>query len=762
MNDTSLLTGSPGARPESAEEHPSEPSDFRLRTYFSAAQWVVFGVCLVGGLLLRWIGLDERPYHHDESLHGMYGRYFYDFPDQNFYKYSPMLHGPGLYNLLRVVYSTVGYSDWGARSIIALLGSLVLFLPLIYRRFLSRELVLAITAFAAFSPTLIYWSRFLREDFIVLTGWALLLHGCLGAAPSRRALFVLLGLAVQFCTKENSFVTAALLVGYLLFEGSFRIFLMGAGGGRAWSPLHNLKVHQWECAILLALGILIAALVPSLGEFMKTLAEGAQKNDQLAGMVALFFAAIAILVLVYAAFLARGDTALRRVVGTITHHPLPFLLGFFIAAFLYCYLYSAGFRYDRGILDGLYRESIGYWAHHHNIERIAGPFLFHFYVLSWYEMPFVIAFFLHLALFYRRAPRWIQGIAGLSVFALILALTNADSALVNGIEKFFKLKDLLDLTGLVIFLIHPVLVTIYHLAREERALAFWGYFFTANLFTYSYLGEKVPWLTLYPFIPGIIYLALFFHDYFTRHPISNWASLSLDWTVLYAGSFLIVLGLAFAFQEGFQRSDSLASFLLNLPDTVRDSWFFLLMGVLIAIVGTVSFQREWLPRYNLKLLLFFAVTAWSLRIALLTNFVYAGHARELLSQVHTTPEFHRLMKEIRNQIEVQQRGYKPTVYISGDATWPSTWYLRDIPEYKFSVDPKDRPSFSYIVQDWAEPPKDVPFGFKAVRVNLRGWWVPDMKAMTLRNFLNYALNHTPWNSPGYQYVNLLVKQPGAQ
>ncbi len=53
-----------------------------------------------------------------------------------------------------------------------------------------------------------------------------------------------------------------------------------------------------------------------------------------------------------------------------------------------------------GFLDALYRESIKYWYEKHDIERIAGPFNFHLYQLSFYEGLFLLAFLLHLVHFY--------------------------------------------------------------------------------------------------------------------------------------------------------------------------------------------------------------------------------------------------------------------------------------------------------------------------------------------------------------------------
>jgi hypothetical protein len=75
-----------------------------------------------------------------------------------------------------------------------------------------------------------------------------------------------------------------------------------------------------------------------------------------------------------------------------------------------------------------------------------------------------------------------------------------------------KIQIPLDFYPFIILLVHSVVVTTSHLLKGQNRLAFWGYAFFASFFTYSYLGEKVPWLNLYAFIPGLIYLALYFED----------------------------------------------------------------------------------------------------------------------------------------------------------------------------------------------------------------------------------------------------------
>jgi len=640
---------------------------------YTAAYVVIF----VSGLLLRWLALDMRPLHHDESLHTMYGRYFFDFPDHNFYRYQAMLHGPVLYNLLRLVYNTLGSSTWAARALPALLGSLLMFAPLLFRKYFSPNALLTLTAALALSPTLIYWSRFIREDIPQLTAMFITLYGAVLAREGKKAFITLLGLTVQFCIKENAYVTAAILLGYLVYEAFINQVVLGESKGLAVSAYRYTKKHWLEA-----------------------------------------------------------------------------LTGLVVCALIYCILFGAGFRPDaiglrhpRGILDGLYRESIFYWLNQHNIERIPGPFLFHFYMLSWYELLFVAAWLVQLYIFYKQAERLVQA-AGASVLivAVFCALTFANREVVGVFPwSFFKLKDSFDVLGLFIILFHPILLTTQHLIRRERTLAFWGYFFTANFFTYSYLGEKVPWLSVYPFVPGMVYLALFFDDYFRRFPLPDATEFAFGRLISLGGLFIFMWGTIFCLQEGW-----------------KENWPFLFIGVVVFLFGLVENYLKMFGALNLYRWGFVFLLLFNVRSTVLTNFVYAGEASEFISQVHTTRGFHDFVLRLRREIEAPTQGYKPTVLGIEDVVWPITWYLVDIPEYKFSADESEKKNFDYIIQnckgncpdpDYVEA---APPGFRSLKLKLRGWWVPDYKAMTVKKFLNYAINHRPWSPTGFSYLTVLV------
>ncbi len=662
--------------------------------------------CLVYalGLALRWVMLDDRPVHHDESLHYMYGRYFFDFPEQNFHKYDPMLHGPILYNSLRLVYLTLGSSTWAGRAFIALLGSAFIFVPLLFRKFFHPRALLVLVTALALSPTLTFWTRFLREDMLQIWATTLVFYGVLLARAERKALFVLVGCALQWCIKANFFVHLAILIGYLVFEF-------------AWDAIVRKKY----------------------------------------------------------------DGLLVRLFRYLRQYEKQTLFAFGTAAFVFTYFYSSGYRYSAGLLDGLYRKSFLYWINQHNIERIPGPFMFHVYQLSWYEFLFMVAFFIQAALMYLRGPRLIK-IAGVSAGLATLLLSSLAAYHQSALGKPFEgvapwnllnLKSYFDVFGLLpidvlgcCFLIfHAVLVTVYHLLREERGAAFFGYLFMALFFTYSYLGEKVPWLAIYPFLAGVIYLVLFFQGYFKGRDSAEFANFPVARLMRVTACILAGFGLIFLIED----PDSLAR---NLPADLTAAQQFILgalknapiltAGVLLFPITLLAKRLNLLGTINIGVVAMIGLILFNVRATWMVNQVNGGKSSEFMSQVHTTKELQDFALDIRHQILTPTSGKKPTVYVTGESTWPLTWYFVDLPEYKFTATSEEMEKFDYRFIDFeSDKAKQFP-GYRRVDLNLRGWWVPDYAKMTFANFLYYSLTQVPFSPVGYSYVTVLVKEPVSQ
>lgn len=647
------------------------------QAFFTTSQWIAFGIFLALGVLLRWTLLDARPYHHDESLHGMYGRYFYDFPENNYYKYDPMLHGPMLYNSMRFIYAWFGDSLWAARTPTCIMGTLFMFVPFLFRRYFLTTSVLILTAAVALSPTLVYWARFLREDSWVISGLLFTLIGFTIASNSWKAFFVLFGITVQWCTKESAIVSIAVLIGYIVFEAFFKIFILKDWNTLAARILQYVKAYAWQTAW----SVVVCALI-------------------------------------------------------------------------YAWFYGGGFRYPQGIIDGLGYKAYDYWSRHHAMERIQGPFNFHIYVMGWYELPVFIAFLTHLLLFYRRTTSEIRYVALfiVALIALSCVITDPTTIRENRLWKPFKLKDTLDIIGLFVLLFHAPLVTIHHLLKREDGLAATGYFGTATFFVYSYLGEKVPWLSVYPLIFMLPYLTLFYEDYFRKNPI-DYKHYPVKRALLYAGSLLAVLAIIFISER--KPNDA----------KTNEDILFLCTGVLLICIALLDNYGKYLGRFNVGRWITVAAILFTLRASVQTNFLYAGRETEYLSQVHTTHDLHDVALGIIDDVENQRHGYKPLVFATGEATWPLAWYFRHLKEeYKFTAKPEERVKYTYLFIDWKDQrePGDIPEGYTARKLNLRGWWVPEFKQITLKKFLRYSINHYPWSPSGFTYTTLLIAKDRAR
>ncbi|WP_144901117.1 flippase activity-associated protein Agl23 [Halobellus captivus] len=144
----------------------SEGSE-RRRAPFAAASVgrdpvvvAVFALSLVG-LALRVIRLGERPFHWDEARVGYWTlRYL----ETGAYQYRPVAGGPLLYLLDRTLFDVVGVSERVARLPVALLGSGLPLVALLFRDRLDDAETVLFAALLAVHPFLLYYSRFLRGD----------------------------------------------------------------------------------------------------------------------------------------------------------------------------------------------------------------------------------------------------------------------------------------------------------------------------------------------------------------------------------------------------------------------------------------------------------------------------------------------------------------------------------------------------------------------------------------------------------------------
>jgi uncharacterized protein (TIGR03663 family) len=166
-----------------------------------------YAALCTAALAVRLVGLEDRPFHHDESQDAYFSWLFFT---QGEYHYQPILHGPLRFYLTSAAYLVFGDSDFTARLAPALMGTLMVPLPYLLRDQLGRVAAFAAAAALAFGPSYLYYSRFAREDiYIACITLALLAVTFRFLERPRRHQPALIGalLALSFATKESTFIT---------------------------------------------------------------------------------------------------------------------------------------------------------------------------------------------------------------------------------------------------------------------------------------------------------------------------------------------------------------------------------------------------------------------------------------------------------------------------------------------------------------------------------------------------------------------------
>jgi len=162
------------------------------------------------GLGLRLYDLGSRALHHDESLHALFAWYLYQGRG---YAHDPMMHGPFQFHALALIYFLFGDTDATARLLAALCGTAAIGACYWLRPWLGRVGALIAAVLLTFSPTMLYFSRFARNDIIIAFWNLLIVLGLWGyLARHRPAALILAAGAVGlgFATKEVTFITVAI------------------------------------------------------------------------------------------------------------------------------------------------------------------------------------------------------------------------------------------------------------------------------------------------------------------------------------------------------------------------------------------------------------------------------------------------------------------------------------------------------------------------------------------------------------------------
>lgn len=163
-------------------------------------------------VITRFWDIGTRAMHHDESIHAFFALEFLGA-----YEHNPLTHGPFQFFGINLLFNVFGESEVTARGMAAVSGVVVVGLPFFLRNYLGRWVCILASLMLLLSPTLLYFTRFARND-AYMAAWTLLLIIFLWKFwLARKARYLYASAAVlslAFATKENTFILMVVLVGF--------------------------------------------------------------------------------------------------------------------------------------------------------------------------------------------------------------------------------------------------------------------------------------------------------------------------------------------------------------------------------------------------------------------------------------------------------------------------------------------------------------------------------------------------------------------
>ncbi len=359
--------------PELAESPPLSGDGWRRDLPF---RWE-FGVYLalfVVALGMRIYDLGGRAVHHDESLHGYFSWLLFNGSG---YSHDPLMHGPFLFHITAGSFFLFGDNEFSLRLAPALFGAVLILTPLLLRKRLGNVSALLITGMLAFSPSLLYFSRFARNDIFVAVWTIVLVAMVWRYMDDRRPRYIYFTaalVALGFATKETQYIIVALVAIPLLVMA--RSDVLGWVWGRR-------KISEWDPAggmlvviVTLTLPMIGAASGLLQGTFGLTLA-----NDDVTTGLPLGVAdgTGEIVAVVITAFLIMFAV----VIGLMWDRRV-WLIGFTIAASIFVLLFSSVFTNWGGLASGLW-QGLGYWVAQQDVARGGQPDYYYVMLTSVYE-----------------------------------------------------------------------------------------------------------------------------------------------------------------------------------------------------------------------------------------------------------------------------------------------------------------------------------------------------------------------------------------
>ncbi|MFC1504734.1 flippase activity-associated protein Agl23, partial [Spirochaetota bacterium] len=410
----------------------------------------------------------------------LYAKYCWDYAEKGHHIYDPMMHGPFLFIVNGTLMKIFGSNDFTSRLLPALCGILLVISCIFLKKELGPGGSLVAALFFMLSPHMVYFTRFLRMDAMVLlfTFWIVIafIKYIQTQDHKRQALYFILciaSLALLYTVKENSYLHT--------FE--FITFL-------AMIPLYRIIIDR---------DLTFKELFSNCTKYLKN-------NWKL--LLVSCFIFIVIFTIFYTIVFSQPAALTQR--------------GFF------------------GFFSGSFMQSVNsvikawsYWLHQNKIQRIHGEYHYFYWRMIMYEFMMVVGFFIAVYFIFKNKKKELKIYLIFTVVIFILfqaagRIKLPIYAAMGAKASFGSIKEALGRFNIIsVFLSkmhmeclgHPLIFIfvaatgfwgMYILFRKKELLpAFLLYWAMFSMLMYSYLGEKVAWLGLHIYQPMILLVAYY-------------------------------------------------------------------------------------------------------------------------------------------------------------------------------------------------------------------------------------------------------------
>ena len=673
------------------------PSSISLET-------ACYALIFMLAILTRFWDLGSRALHHDESLHSYYS---WVFAEGGGYRHDPLMHGPFLFHANALAYLLFGTTDYVSRVMPAVAGVIIVMLPWLLRgrQQLGQWGALTASVLLLISPSILYYSRFIRHDIYCLLGTFVLAIAILRYLETPQPRWAITGgisIGFLFCTKEVSFIVIFIFVTFLGLAIAWR----SAKGLIAIGVLALVAFFAADKA-LHGYGVAKLPGIPWDNPTNKQVAHFA--GQLISNPIILAALGIGLLAIVFAILLL--DRKRRRgywIDGILGDAPegstsaafaellwerRGLLIGIVCAFGIFIVFYTTIFTNMRGLVTGSV-GALGYWLGQQDVQRGAQPWFYYLLLLPQYELIGVLCL--------PPATIWV-------------------------LWRWFGGKLRQRPQDRRLFL--------------RGFLIYWDFLMLAVL---SWAGEKMPWLTIHIALPLTLLAASVIGaciEWLEAHRAVTTAwirqqgvAFGLAAAGLGIAGFLV---LAWASSGPFESSNNGAG--LGLRSWAAQHWAFVYLPWIVLILLIAA----GLIRLGAKRALSILAIAGTLVLG--AGEVHAGWRftyrqgdvpYDMLLYVQTSPYVPRLSRNLQKLSQLTTGGMGLSIWFDGATQWPFNYYLRNFPNRVLFGDTLPGPPTAAVIllsEDYDKPAIDnqLAANYTMIEYPMR-WWYPE--EVTYRRF----------------------------